>query len=116
MSLIDDINRLFDEMLGPWSRVTTRPAAGAGRERETFVDLEMPIAGGLLDDVSLTLRGRELIVRTRHRSPAGGGEEGAPSPLERSFLLPEMAEVCAIEARVAGDVLRVRVCLRSGGR
>ena len=114
MSLIDDINRLFDEMLGPWSRVTTRTAAGAGRE--TFVELEMPIAGGLLDDVSLTLRGRELIVQTRHRSPAGGGEEAAAPPIERSFLLPETAEVCAIEARVTGDVLRVRVCLRSGGR
>jgi HSP20 family molecular chaperone IbpA len=117
MTLIDEINRLFDELVrGPWSHPrptrVDEPAAS-----ETHVDVELPFAGGQLGDVSVSLQGRQLIVRARRRSSVAGGAAAFPGvgpELERSFVLPEEAAVSAIEARVSDDVLRVRVCLRSG--
>jgi HSP20 family molecular chaperone IbpA len=119
MTLIDEINRLFDELVrGPWSQ--PRPArveepAAIG----TFVDVELPFAGGQLGDVSVSLQGRQLIVRARRRSSVADDADTLPGPgpeLERSFVLPEGAAVSAIEARISDDVLRVRVCLRIGVR
>ena len=117
MTLIDEINRLFDELVrDPWSHPrpprVEEPAAG-----ETHVDVELPFAGGQLGDVSVSLQGGQLIVRARRRSSVAGDADtlpGAGRELERSFVLPEGAVVSAIEARVSDDVLRVRVCLRIG--
>ncbi len=113
MNLIDDINRLFDELVrGPWSR----GPAGTRTASETQVVLEMPVAGGQLGDVSFSLHGRQLTVRARRRRFAPGRTDSAASEeLERTLLLPETAEVRAIEARIIDEVLHVRVCLRNGG-
>jgi HSP20 family molecular chaperone IbpA len=110
--LIDQINRLFDEMVrDPWAR-SGRPALPAG---QTQLDVEMPIASGQLADVSIALDGRRLTVRARRRSTAAGGG-GERELVERSVILPQDAGVSAIEARFEGDVLHIRVSLRIGGR
>ena len=116
MTLIDAINRLFDELVrDPWSRPRTTWPGARPAGSETQVDLEMPVAGGQLGDVSVSLQGRKLIVRTQRR-PAGQTDAtfGSPEPIERTLLLPEAAEVSAIEAQVSGEVLHVRVRLRTG--
>ncbi len=117
MNLIDDINRLFDELVrGPWSRGPALRAGGTRAASETQVVLEMPVAGGQLGDVSFSLHGRQLTVRARRRHFAPGHTDSAATEeLERTLLLPETAEVRAIEARIIDEVLHVRVCLRNGG-
>jgi len=116
MTLIDDINRLFDELVHhPWSRARAVVPPGS----ETVLDLEIPIPGGQLADISVSLQGRRLVVRARRPSTVSGGVDEAAGPteeLERTLVLPDTAEVTGIEARVAGEVLHVRVCLRSGSR
>jgi HSP20 family molecular chaperone IbpA len=76
----------------------------------------MPLAGGQLGDISVSLQGRQLIVRARRHDLAGGSAPHAPGStdeLERTLILPELAEVTAVEARVTGGVLHVRVGLRT---
>lgn len=108
MTLIDEINRLFDELVrSPWSRPQGVTA------RETYVDLEVPLAGGPLGDVSVSLQGRRLTVRAS--SPGVSEASIAPRETERSFVLPEGAAVSAIEARVEDEVLRVRIRLSRVG-
>jgi HSP20 family molecular chaperone IbpA len=118
VTLVDDINRLFDELVrDPWSRARVTRVGAPPARPETEVDLEMPIAGGQLSDVSVSLQGRQLIVRAQRRPlVAGAADEttGSAEELERRLVLPETAEVSAIEARVTGEVLHVRVYLRSG--
>ena len=114
MTFTDEINRLFDELVhDPWSRARAMPAGGPA-QRETQLDFEMPIAGGQLGDISISLQGRMLMVRARRRSAASGGDEpfGGERHLERSFVLPEAAEVSAIEARIKDEILHIRVWLR----
>jgi HSP20 family molecular chaperone IbpA len=113
MTLIDEINRLFDELVrSPWSR--PRPARTGPLARETRVDLEVPFVGGPHGDVSIALEGRRLTVRARSSRASATGESAAAGEFERSFVLPEGATVEAIEARVEDNVLRVRVHLRNG--
>ncbi len=96
--LIDEIDQLFARLVrDPWSRPAVPPAV-ARAEDETYLDVDIPGVGGPLGDVSVSLAGQQLVVRARD--------------IERSFLLPVAADVAAIEARVEGDTLRVRVCLR----
>jgi HSP20 family molecular chaperone IbpA len=117
MALIDDINRLFDELVrSPWSRQPTRP--GPPLREETYLDLEMPGAGGPLGNVSVALHGRQLVVRARGRSIGGedAGDAAGAREIERTFILPEEAEVSAIEAWGSGEVLHVRVRLHNRDR
>jgi HSP20 family molecular chaperone IbpA len=118
MTLIDEINRLFDELVrDPWSR-PRRTRLNEPATNETYLDLEMPFAGGQLGDVSVALQGRQLVVRAGRvpvGSTAGYDASGAPPAFERSFVLPAGAAVTAIEARLRDDVLRVRVGLRGEG-
>jgi HSP20 family molecular chaperone IbpA len=112
--LIDDINRLFEQMVrDPWSRAQKSSVAAPARG-ETHVDVDMPVAGGQLGDVAVSLEGRRLVVRARRRSARGGGAEGAATQevVEREFTLPAAVEVSAIEARLEGEMLRVRVRLQ----
>jgi HSP20 family molecular chaperone IbpA len=106
--LIDEINRLFDELVRePWARPRSTPRVPA---EQTQLDIEMPISGGQLGDVSVAVEGRQLRVRASRREVARGGAGGGE--IERVFTLPEHHEVSGVEARFEGDTLHVHVRLR----
>lgn len=114
MSFSDDINRLFNELVHvPWSRSATA-LQGKRWRHETEFDFEIPI-GGELGDISISLQGRELLVRARHRGSASGLATGSASnaSVEHSFIVPDGAEVSAIEAQIKDSLLHVRVRLRT---
>lgn len=112
MSFADEINRLFDELVHvPWS-TPRKTHAGRPPEREIQLEFEMPVAQQQLGDMSVSLQGRQLLIRAGGRR--AGASEGGPA-LERSFILPESAEVSGIEARIEDARLHVRVRLRTVG-
>lgn len=117
VTFADDINRLFDELVHvPWSRSTkSSPVKPAGHETE--LEFEIPVAGDELGDLSISLRGRELLVRARRRCAASDGTAGLvrDATLEQSFVVPDGAEVSAVEARIKDGLLHVRVRLRTAG-
>ena len=105
--LIDEINRLFEQLVrDPWARPPQRSArAHAG---EAQLEIALPVAPGQRDDVSVAIEGRRLVVRAQHRP----GRGGPPATLEeRVITLPEDAEVSGLEAQFEGATLHVRVHL-----
>lgn len=82
---------------------------------ETELVFEIPVAGGELGDLSISLQGHTLVVRARRRYAASSlaTAPAADAELEQSFVVPEGSEVSAVEARVQDRLLHVCVCLRT---
>jgi HSP20 family molecular chaperone IbpA len=110
--LLDEINRLFEEMVrDPWARPSrTQPAPRPGKQRETHLDVELPIEGGGRGDVAVSIEGNRLTVTIGRRSTVPGKSE-QQEKIQRSFVLPEDADVTKVEARFEGEVLHVRIGL-----
>jgi HSP20 family molecular chaperone IbpA len=109
-SFADEIDRLFEQLVrAPWARRQAAPSATPGDD--SLLELEMPIAGGPCDDLSIALRDRALVVQARRARPAGSGERGE-EVLERRFVLPPTAELRSLEARIDDATLHIRLRIR----
>jgi HSP20 family molecular chaperone IbpA len=112
---LDEIDRLFDEMVrDPWRPLHQPTVTRAGRE-DTHVDVELPIEGGGRGDVSVSVEGQRLTVTALRGATTARGavSRGQKQRIERSFVLPENTEVSKVEARFEGDVLKIRIGLHS---
>jgi hypothetical protein len=112
-SFLDDIDRLFDELVfSPWKRpVREQPAP----ERQPAVwETRLPAGRG---DLSVAVSGRVVTVSVTRRDTMHeltGSQEisaGRQEVDQRSFTLPEGSSVESVEATFEGGVLRVRVHL-----
>jgi len=116
---VEEIDRLFEEMVrNPWAR--TRPApAHVRRPDETHLEVHIPLLGEEPSDVAFALEGRRLTVTLRRRrsrlATRTEGEMAADrsEEVQHTFTLPEDTDVGSLEARFEGSVLRVRIELRS---
>lgn len=116
---IEEIDRLFDEMVrDPWTR--SPPASrGIRRPDETHLEVQIPLLGGEPGNAVFAVEGHRLTVTVQRRRPKlAAGAEGEVSSdrserIERTFNLPEDSEVGGVEARFEGNMLRVRIELRS---
>lgn len=116
---IDDINRLFDELVGdPWGRPVP-----AGRDvrrplHGKYLEVEVPTQGAGRDDIAVTTEGRRLTVAVRRRSAqttTGRGTELSEQSEEQyrqTFTLPEGMDLSGFEAHFDRGVLRIRIGLR----
>ena len=111
--LIDAISRMFDEMVRhPWSQ-TVRSAPPRPRGHDSAFEIQVPIAGGQLGEVSVVRERGRLLIRAR--VPTAGDEcagDTAPT-IERVITVPADSEVSGIEAHFEGEILRLRVNLRA---
>jgi HSP20 family molecular chaperone IbpA len=115
---IEEIDRLFEEMVrDPWSRTQPAPARPR-RADETHLEVHIPLFGGEPGDVAFAVEGQRLTVTLRRRqSRRTAGTEGEMTAdrseqIERTFVLPEDSDVGSLEARFEGNTLRVRIELR----
>lgn len=115
---LDEIDRLFDEMVrAPWTRPMRSPAPKV-TEDATHLDVELPVGGGGRGDVSVALKGNRLVVTvsraagaTAQQGPGTTTSRRRQEKIERTFVLPEGTDIEQVEARFEGDVLRIRVAL-----
>jgi HSP20 family molecular chaperone IbpA len=115
--LLDEIDRLFDEMVRiPWARPPSRLAPRPADK--TFLEIEMPLSDEQRGDVSVAIEGSRLIVTLRRRTTASSerGTHDEHEQIQRSFALPDDADVSVIETHFEHDVLKVRVGLRERKR
>jgi HSP20 family molecular chaperone IbpA len=116
---IDEINRLFDELVhDPWrERMPARPefhrlAHGIGWE------VEIPLQGVEHNDVSVTTDREQLTVRVRRHSETTtteGGREviaSAQEQFRQDFVIPPGMELGGIESHFEKGLLRIRIALR----
>jgi HSP20 family molecular chaperone IbpA len=116
---IEEIDRLFEEMVrDPWTR--TRPApAHIRRSDATHLEMSIPLLGGAPSDVAFVLEGQRLTVTLRRRQSRMASDEGEEvaadrsEQIERTFTLPEDTGIGSLEARFEGGMLRIRIELRN---
>ena len=119
---IDEINRLFDELIrDPWSQ-RFRPPRPRRMPPGTGWEVEIPVHGARRDDIVFSVEGREVTVavrrRTAHTAVGRSADlaRGQEEILRRSFALPEGSDLGAIEARFERDILRIRITLHEHER
>jgi HSP20 family molecular chaperone IbpA len=118
-NLIDEVNRLFDELVHePWRQ----PFAPAPRQVAVAPvsdwAVEIPLQGVERGDISVTTEGRRLTVTVSRRSARRARGRGSGRSVQaeeffrQSFVLPEGTVMRAVEAAFEDDLLRIRVGLR----
>jgi HSP20 family molecular chaperone IbpA len=119
-ALIDEINRLFDELVhDPWRRPQRPLSRVPSSQLGSTWEFTIPIHGVGRDDIAFSIENRQLTVTVHQhateRVTGSGGAvtRAAEERFHQSFMLPEHAELATLEARFDGDVLRIRVTLRA---
>lgn len=116
-SFVEDINRLFDELVGsPWKRLShARRPRPTGEEDASILEARLPARRG---DLSVSVAGNTVTVTVRRRTSMsqidGATEITADTQQIRqeSFTIPEGARVESVEAAFEDNVLRVRLHLK----
>ncbi len=118
---IDDVNRMFDELLRtPWreSRPTVRHPGPAGPASVWELDVPAPSADP--DHIGVVVHGDTVTVTLGGRETADEREHAVHVASERyqerrqSFQLPRGARVESIEAHIEDHTLRLRLRLSGG--
>lgn len=116
---VDDINRMFDELLSaPWKQrqPTVRHPGPAGPG--AVWELEIPVAGVEPEQFGIIVQGDQVTVTVGGRSSHSGQGHGGSVTTDRfeerrqSFRLPAGARVGAVEARIEGHSLWLRIRLK----
>jgi HSP20 family molecular chaperone IbpA len=112
---LEEIDRLFDEMVRtPWTRPPGQPGPKVTGEG-THLDVELPLGSSRRGDVSVAIQGNRLVVtvsraaKATQQGAAGTASSQQQEKIERTFVLPENADIEKVEARFEGDVLRIRI-------
>lgn len=122
-SLMDEIDRLFDELVRqPWNMPPSRAAAALRPVEDGWI-VEVPIDGLQAEDVEVELHGRQLTIRgarrTEHRRWHAGrlaARERSTVALLRTLTLPADVRPEDVEAQVRGTTLYVHVRKREPWR
>jgi HSP20 family molecular chaperone IbpA len=114
---VDEINRLFDELVrDPWG-AARRELPAPGRGGETEFEVTVPVEEHVTEDVSVSLEGRELVVSVRRdraqRAVIGETEvaAGVGEHFRRAIVVPAGASLRAVETRLESGALRIRIRL-----
>jgi hypothetical protein len=118
--LIQEINRLFDELVHhPWSRVPSTPApitrSTSSTTSPAALIIEIPLEDAKLGSVGVELEGQRVtvVVTTRASQVRDPSASGALQESRQTFALPAGTQAGGFEARIDGNTLRVRIALRS---
>lgn len=114
-TLLDEIDRLFDELVRrPWGGPSQASAASMRAVEGGWV-IEIPSEGLRPQDLRIEVQGRRLVVTGhvhRHgerREATRWGRMEEEVSLHRTILLPEGADVAGIQSTVTGGKLVLRV-------
>jgi HSP20 family molecular chaperone IbpA len=118
-NLIDEVNRLFDELVhDPWRRPLVPSPRQPARAPVSDWAVEIPLQGVVRGDVSVTTEGGRLTVTVLRRTGRRGKERGGSASMRaeehfrQSFVLPEGTVMRTVEASFEDGLLRIRVGLR----
>lgn len=119
---IEDVNRMFDEILRvPWKRppMEVRHPGPAGPD--TVWEVDIPLSGGEPEQFGVVVDGTDVTVTVGARvTTQDHGRHGLATTdryeqRRQSFRLPQGAKASAVEARVEGHSLHLRIRLHTRG-
>ena len=120
MKLQSDVNRLFDSLFeGDYSVGNARPYASLWPALNTWEDgdaayIEAELPGLTMDDVEVSVLGRELTIGGERRigEPDGASwlrRERSSGRFTRTLTLPWDVDADKVEAKLADGILTVRL-------
>lgn len=120
-SVIDEINRLFDELVRrPWGSPAHAVSPAVVREVEDGWVVTIPVEGLRAEDVKVHVEGRRLIVRghrhtdeKRRHGSAGWSHWQQEQTLEQLITLPVEPKREDLEVRHDGKHLTVHIHRRT---
>lgn len=114
-SVIDEVQRLFDELVHkPWGSSAVLVPASV-RESEDGWTIELPSQGLNAEDMRIQVRGATLLVSGQkqiHKKAIHAQrlrQSAARVAFERAISLPEGAAGAVVEAKVEGDTLTIHL-------
>jgi len=116
-SVFDEIDRLFDELIHrPWGAASRQLVPAEVRETEDGWIVELPVPGLRVEDLQVEVHGRQITVsghsRQKHDQRQGTGgwtRIRRETSFSRTIPLPANADPDAIEAKVEGATLSLRI-------
>jgi HSP20 family molecular chaperone IbpA len=116
-SLIDEINRLFDELIRrPWGATPRQLSPAAIRDVDDGWIVEIPVEGMRAEDLKVEVHGRRLSVlghrrseHERRHSPTGWARSQQEHTLRQTVTLPAEADPEDLEVRIDGAHLTVHI-------
>jgi len=112
-SILDEIDRLFDELIHrPWGGAARQLAPAEIREVDDGWIVELPVEGMRATDLKIEVHGRRLTVsghseQERRQGPSGWSKQ--ERSLHRTITLPAATTAQDIEATIAGSTLAIHV-------
>ena len=117
-NFIDEINRLFDELVvEPWKPQRRQLAGHRPGPEETEFEVSVPVDEASAQEVSVVAEGGQLVVTVRRnharREVVGEAEvsSGVEEHFRRSFALPAGTVLRSVQTRFEKQSLRVRICI-----
>ena len=116
-SVVDEINRLFEELIRrPWGASPRQLSPAAIREVDDGWVVEIPVEGMRAEDLKLEVRGRRLTVLGHRRSEqerrhgaSGWSRSQREYTLRQTVTLPAEADPEDLEPRIDGAHLTVHI-------
>ena len=119
-SVIDEINRLFDELIRrPWG-IVPQVSPAAIREVADGWIVEIPVEGLRAEDLKVEVHGRRLTIvghrrgeQERRHGPAGWTRSQHEHTLRQTVTLPAAVDPEDLEVRIEGSQLTVHIRRRT---
>ena len=115
-SVLDEIDRLFDELIRrPWGATARQLVPAQLREVKDGWVVDLPVEGLRAADLKVEVRGRQLTVTGQRRSEAKQQHKGRWTQTQeevswyRTIALPAEADPDKVEATVEGTLLSIHV-------
>jgi HSP20 family molecular chaperone IbpA len=116
-SVVDQINRLFDELIRrPWGVLPRQVSPAAIRAVEDGWIVEIPVEGLRAEDLKVEVHGRRLTILGHHRSeqerrhgPSGWSRSQQEHTMHQTVTLPAEADPEDLEVRIEGAQLTVHI-------
>lgn len=116
---LDEINRLFDELVrAPWETPHRRGMEARRPQEDTHIEVEIPAHGAAPHEMVVSVEGRRLTITVRRRAvrlantTTGQVTTGSEQEFRHSYTIPEGASISSLETRSDEERLRVRIGLR----
>jgi HSP20 family molecular chaperone IbpA len=116
-SLVDEINRLFDDLIRrPWGAGARQLSPAVIREETDGWVVEIPVEGMRAADLKVEVHGRRLTILGHRRSDqerrhgtSGWSRSQREQTLHQTVTLPADADPEDLEAQIEGSRLTVHV-------
>jgi HSP20 family protein len=116
-SVLDEIDRLFDELIRrPWGSPTRELVPAEMREVEDGWRIELPVEGMRAADLKVEVQGRRLTILGKRRQEkehrygrTGWTRTQQEVAFQRTFTMPQDIDRDEIEAKIEGSTLTIYV-------